>query len=34
MNSIEGSVGERIGVETVKVHLQDGTDDVTSKKST
>lgn len=34
VNSIEGSVGELNGVETVKVHLQDGKVDVTfdSKK--
>ena len=29
VNSIEGSVGELNGVETVKVHLQDGQVDVT-----
>ncbi|MBO0994356.1 copper chaperone CopZ [Bacillus sp. SD088] len=29
VNSIEGSVGELNGVETVKVHLQAGTVDVT-----
>ncbi len=29
VNSIEGSVGELNGVETVNVHLQDGTVDVT-----
>ncbi|GIN57299.1 copper chaperone CopZ [Lederbergia ruris] len=29
VNSIEGSVGELNGVEIVKVHLQDGTVDVT-----
>ncbi|MFA1822179.1 copper chaperone CopZ [Virgibacillus oceani] len=29
VNSIEGSVGELNGVETVKVHLQEGTVDLT-----